>query len=107
MEGIAPSDDAQYDGVPLDPTPSSRQGYGRIAMASSLPLANNPFATGNSGGLNLQVTSSANQPCHCWGRRGCLQIAVGWAPQWGWYRSCSPGSSPWTNPCIMQADIKS
>ncbi|KAK9815059.1 hypothetical protein WJX73_006174 [Symbiochloris irregularis] len=55
MEGIAPSNNAQYDGVPLDPTPSSRQGYGRINMAASLPLANNPSATGYDQYLNLQV----------------------------------------------------
>lgn len=42
MEGIAPSSNPQYDGVPLDPTPSSRQGFGRVRLSTSLPLANGP-----------------------------------------------------------------
>ena len=49
MQGIAPSADAQYDGVPLDAPPSVRQGYGRVDLARALPLAS------NAPGWNLQV----------------------------------------------------
>jgi hypothetical protein len=38
MEGIAPSSDPQYDGVPLDPPPSTRQGFGRAHLTRALPL---------------------------------------------------------------------
>lgn len=49
MNGIAPSANAQYNGVPLDPPPSVRQGFGRANLGHSLPLA------GSGLGWNLQV----------------------------------------------------
>ena len=49
MNGIAPSANAQYNGVPLDPPPSVRQGFGRANLGYSLPLA------GSGLGWNLQV----------------------------------------------------
>ena len=49
MQGIAPSADAQYDGVPLDAPPSVRQGYGRADLTRALPLAS------STTGWNLQV----------------------------------------------------
>ena len=39
MQGIAPSYQAQYDGVPLDPPPSPRQGFGRLNLGNTLLLA--------------------------------------------------------------------
>ena len=36
MQGIAPSYQAQYDGVPLDPPPSPRQGFGRLNLGNTL-----------------------------------------------------------------------
>ena len=55
MEGIAPSNDKQYDGVPLDPTPSSRQGFGRVRLATSMPLADASAVQGTPLSINLQV----------------------------------------------------
>ena len=49
MQGIAPSADAQYNGVPLDVPPSVRQGYGRVDLGRALPLA------GSGPGWNLQA----------------------------------------------------
>ena len=49
MQGIAPSADAQYNGVPLDVPPSVRQGFGRADLSRALPLA------GSAPGWNLQV----------------------------------------------------
>ena len=39
MQGVTPSSNALYDGVPLEPPPSIRQGFGRLDLANSLPLA--------------------------------------------------------------------
>ena len=49
MQGIAPSADAQYDGMPLDAPPSVRQGYGRVDLGRALPLAS------SAPGWNLQA----------------------------------------------------
>ena len=38
MSGVTPSADALFDGVPLEPTPSNRQGFGRLQLSNSLPL---------------------------------------------------------------------
>lgn len=38
MQGITPSDNELYNGVPLEPTPSNRQGWGRVDLSRSLPL---------------------------------------------------------------------
>lgn len=61
MEGITPDANPQYDGVPLDPPPSTRQGFGRAHLGRSLPLAANPS------GWSMQVLSIASQtlsePC--------------------------------------------
>lgn len=53
MQGIAPSADAQYNGVPLDAPPSVRQGYGRVDLGRALPLAS------SGPGWNLQVQLEA------------------------------------------------
>ena len=38
MLGLTPDKDPIKDGVPLDPPPSSRQGFGRMQLSSSVPL---------------------------------------------------------------------
>ena len=42
MEGITPDSNIQYDGVPLDPPPSMRQGFGAAHLGRALPIASNP-----------------------------------------------------------------
>jgi len=49
MAGIAPSASAQYNGVPLDPPPSVRHGFGRLHLGRALPLA------GGAQGWSLQA----------------------------------------------------
>ncbi len=39
MSGVTPSADALFDGVPLEQPPSNRQGFGRLQLSNSLPLA--------------------------------------------------------------------
>lgn len=39
MTGLTPDSDPSKDGVPLDPTPSTRQGFGRMQLGNSLPLS--------------------------------------------------------------------
>lgn len=55
MEGITPDANPQYDGVPLDPPPSIRQGFGRAHLGRSLPIASNPS------GWSLQVVGPFKQ----------------------------------------------
>ena len=42
MLGLTPDQSPAKDGVPLDPPPSTRQGFGRMQLTSSLPLSSNP-----------------------------------------------------------------
>ena len=42
MLGLTPDQSPVKDGVPLDPPPSTRQGFGRMQLTSSLPLSSNP-----------------------------------------------------------------
>lgn len=39
MTGLTPDQDPTKDGVPLDPPPSTRQGFGRMQLGASLPLS--------------------------------------------------------------------
>ncbi len=48
MTGLTPDEDPTMNGVPLDPPPSSRQGYGRMQLGTSLPLS--------GGTLSMQVS---------------------------------------------------
>jgi hypothetical protein len=52
MEGITPDANPQYSGIPLDPPPSIRQGFGRSHLGRSLPLASNPT------GWSMQVNQN-------------------------------------------------
>lgn len=54
MQGVTPSSNALYDGVPLEPPPSNRQGFGRLHLGNSLPLA------GSSTSLQVR-TAALNQ----------------------------------------------
>ena len=38
MSGTTPSDNPDLNGVPLEPPPSIRQGFGRVNLGTSLPL---------------------------------------------------------------------
>lgn len=38
MSGTTPSDNPHLNGVPLEPPPSIRQGFGRVNLGISLPL---------------------------------------------------------------------
>lgn len=60
MLGLTPDQDPAKDGVPLDPPPSTRQGFGRMQLSSSLPLP--PL-----GSFSMQVCASK------------LHIAAYWA----------------------------
>lgn len=51
MLGLTPDTDPNKDGVPLDPPPSSRQGFGRMQLTSSVPL-------GSSATFRMQVCTS-------------------------------------------------
>ncbi len=60
MSGVTPSADALFDGVPLEQPPSNRQGFGRLQLSNSLPLAG---AT-----RRLQVNTGSGAlipPCSC------------------------------------------
>ena len=58
MTGLTPDQDPSKDGVPLDPPPSTRQGYGRMQLSNSLPLS--------SGSSHLQVcTHGPTLPICC------------------------------------------
>lgn len=39
MTGLTPDEDPTMNGVPLDPPPSSRQGFGRMQLGASLLLS--------------------------------------------------------------------
>lgn len=52
MEGITPDYNPTFNGVPLDPPPSVRQGFGRAHLGRSLPLAASP-----STGWSMQARS--------------------------------------------------
>ena len=56
MHGVNPAQPTlAYANVPLDPTPSSKQGYGRVNLLGSFPIN----ITGTTvTGPNLQVESS-------------------------------------------------
>lgn len=56
MEGITPDSNPQYDGVPLDPPPSMRQGFGAAHLGRSLPIASNPS------GWSMQVCHNPTSP---------------------------------------------
>lgn len=43
MLGLTPDQDPNKDGVPLDPPPSTRQGFGRMQLTSSVPLSSAAF----------------------------------------------------------------
>ncbi|KAK9836281.1 hypothetical protein WJX81_001826 [Elliptochloris bilobata] len=80
MQGIAPSANAQYNGVPLDTPPSVRQGFGRAHLGRSLPLA------GGVPGWNLQVVDRAVLPDtgamhkYCLSATGgALRVTLAWA----------------------------
>ena len=43
MLGLTPDQDPNKDGVPLDPPPSTRQGFGRMQLSNSVPLSSATF----------------------------------------------------------------
>jgi hypothetical protein len=55
MSGETPSDNLLYNGVPLDPTPSNRQGWGHVHLGRSLPIAGTPTSS-----WNMQVSPGVN-----------------------------------------------
>ena len=57
MTGLTPDEDPTMNGVPLDPPPSSRQGFGRMQLGASLPLS-------TSSTLSMQVTPQAHLAQH-------------------------------------------
>ena len=59
MQGISSDSNAAYDGLPLDPPPSTRQGFGRVHLTRSLPLAAYP-----STGWRLQARPTWARPLH-------------------------------------------
>ena len=67
MEGITPDSNTQYDGVPLDPPPSMRQGFGAAHLGRSLPIASNPS------GWSMQVTQPHLFPLHMLSHAAHLQ----------------------------------
>lgn len=58
MQGVTPSSNALYDGVPLEPPPSNRQGFGRLHLGNSLPLV----ATRGDRRLQVRPKCSATGP---------------------------------------------
>lgn len=58
MLGLTPDQDPAKDGVPLDPPPSTRQGFGRMQLTSSVPLA-------PSGPFRMQVRACRRMLQHC------------------------------------------
>ena len=62
MQGIAPSYQAQYDGVPLDPPPSPRQGFGRLDLGATLPYQGTGSTAPNLRVCRLQVCSKHVEP---------------------------------------------
>jgi hypothetical protein len=67
MAGIAPSASAQYNGVPLDPPPSVRQGFGRLHLGRALPLA------GGAQGWSLQARRSQGPGAGAEVLSGCVR----------------------------------
>lgn len=47
MLGVSPNSDKSVYSIPLEDSPSTCQGFGRVALARSLPVSNSSF--------NLQV----------------------------------------------------
>ncbi|BDA48509.1 probable serine protease/ABC transporter B family protein tagA at N-terminal half [Coccomyxa sp. Obi] len=80
MEGITPDANPQYDGVPLDPPPSMRQGFGAANLGRSLPIASNPS------GWSMQVidrkpmaTSGQADKFCLTSTGGTLRVTLVWA----------------------------
>ena len=63
MQGVTPSSNALYDGVPLEPPPSNRQGFGRLHLGNSLPLA------GSSTSLQVRAAVLDTVTARCKGAR--------------------------------------
>ncbi|KAL0037541.1 hypothetical protein WJX77_001610 [Trebouxia sp. C0004] len=77
MTGLTPDQDPTKNGVPLDPPPSSRQGFGRMQLGASLPLI------GSS--TNMQVVdkvpmaAKGNSQKYCvTGAGGPLKVTLVW-----------------------------
>ena len=69
MLGLTPDKDPNKDGVPLDPPPSTRQGFGRMQLSKSVPLS--PL-----GSFRMQVCTYRTlfkTPCSTVGRQHWLQ----------------------------------
>lgn len=43
MQGINPNADSSVYSIPIEAAPSTRQGFGRVALGLSLPLAGSNF----------------------------------------------------------------
>ena len=43
MLGVSPNSDNSVYSIPLEPAPSTRQGFGRVALGNTLPLPNSTF----------------------------------------------------------------
>lgn len=55
MIGVSPNADRSTYSIPLEDSPSTRQGFGRVALARTLPLGN--------ASINLQARLSGRDFC--------------------------------------------
>ena len=43
MLGVSPNQDNSVYSIPLEPAPSTRQGFGRVALGRSIPLSGSSY----------------------------------------------------------------
>merc|ERR1719387_1140283 len=75
INGAVPLRGYAQSGLPLEPPPSFRQGWGRVELASALPLPARPASLQVADWKNLRGTGAA----HAY----CLSVPEGSAVSWG------------------------
>ncbi|KAK9815904.1 hypothetical protein WJX72_011677 [[Myrmecia] bisecta] len=79
MTGVTPSSNPLYNNVPLEPPPSTRQGFGRLDLQRSLPLPGiSTWAMQVVDWVKLRTTADSDKYC-VQATGGPLRITLAWA----------------------------
>ncbi|DBA90044.1 TPA: Signal peptide peptidase-like 2A [Trebouxia sp. C0005] len=77
MTGLTPDEDPTKNGVPLDPPPSTRQGFGRMQLGASLPLSGS--STSMQVVDKVPMAAKGNSQKYCvTGTGGPLKVTLVW-----------------------------
>ena len=71
MQGVSPNADGSISSIPIEAAPSTRQGFGRVTLGLSLPLAGSNFKLQVAGRLPGTHSSARCVAPSCMLRRVC------------------------------------